>query len=320
MPESKQDAVELARKIIDEDTSWKRIGYDGGIMDERKLILAQAVLSMQGRIFNLEGDVMQGESAMGMVFEQVKRAGIANPRSDGSYIQTQKMVELAVDKLEAAEAQVTALRTALRKIEKELKQDPEPNHVVAARFIISSALSANPPAATDWQAQVTALRTALETAKQYSYSNAAVLTIINAALSANPPPAAPDTTLFQDGEFIAASGQTLPFKIECDALTDADWEWAARYVASYGHYSKVEGVPQGGLKFAEAFRPHLWSEGGLLILDDVLTTGESMERQRNGRTAKGVVLFARGPCPDWVTPIWTLAAPDTTAIVEAKDV
>ena len=135
----------------------------------------------------------------------------------------------------------------------------------------------------------------------------------------------PVTTLFQDGEFTAASGQTLPFKIECDALTDADWKWAARYVALRISFSFVEGVPEGGLWFADALAPYGDELGGaadhthhLLIVDDVLTTGESMERQRNGRTAKGVVLFARGPVPDWVTPIWTLVAPpDTTAIVGA---
>ncbi len=145
--------------------------------------------------------------------------------------------------------------------------------------------------------------------------------VLRAALSATPP-ATLVTTLFQDGEFTAASGQTLPFKIECDALSDADWEWAAKYVRSRVPFSLVEGVPEGGLKFAKALehRHDGGRTGKLLIVDDVLTTGESMERQRNGRTAKGVVLFARGPCPDWVTPIWTLAAPDTTAIVEAKDV
>lgn len=47
-----------------------------------------------------------------------------------------------------------------------------------------------------------------------------------------------------------------------------------------------------------------------VIVDDVLTTGESMEEMRlhySSRTI-GVVLFARGKCPDWVTPIFSLCS------------
>jgi adenine/guanine phosphoribosyltransferase-like PRPP-binding protein len=44
----------------------------------------------------------------------------------------------------------------------------------------------------------------------------------------------------------------------------------------------------------------------LLIVDDVWTTGGSMEEHRAGRDAIGAVLFARGPVADWVTPLFTL--------------
>jgi hypothetical protein len=47
-----------------------------------------------------------------------------------------------------------------------------------------------------------------------------------------------------------------------------------------------------------------------LIVDDVLTTGASMEAARAklwpGSLPLGVVIFARGPCPDWVWPIFRL--------------
>jgi orotate phosphoribosyltransferase len=110
--------------------------------------------------------------------------------------------------------------------------------------------------------------------------------------------------LFRSGEFTLASGAKSGRKIDCDALTDADWEtlaaWAAEVLPPFG---VVEGVPTGGLKFASALADHATLDaatGPLLIADDVLTTGGSMERQRAGRLAIGVVLFARGRLPDWV--------------------
>lgn len=56
---------------------------------------------------------------------------------------------------------------------------------------------------------------------------------------------------------------------------------------------------------AVALKPYATGEG-LLIVDDVLTTGRSMEKQRSKREAKGIVLFARGPCPLWVEAVWML--------------
>ncbi len=117
-------------------------------------------------------------------------------------------------------------------------------------------------------------------------------------------------TLFKRGNFTAHSGVTLPWKIECDALTDEDWECVATMAGNIiGPFMKVEGVPRGGLKFAEALRKKGNSKvvGAipLIIVDDVLTTGDSMNRHKGRLWAKGVVLFARGPCPEWITPIWT---------------
>ncbi len=53
-------------------------------------------------------------------------------------------------------------------------------------------------------------------------------------------------------------------------------------------------------------------DGPLLIVDDVLTTGKTMERQRirmgqRAKTAKGLVIFARALPPPWVQAIFTLA-------------
>lgn len=115
-------------------------------------------------------------------------------------------------------------------------------------------------------------------------------------------------TLFKIGQFTAASGKQLDWKVECDALTDMDWAWAAdqiyRRAAPYSH---CEGVPTGGLRLAEILNTYAHGDGTgpVLIVDDVLTTGGSMERQRAGRDAIGFVIFARGPLPSWVRALWT---------------
>jgi len=112
--------------------------------------------------------------------------------------------------------------------------------------------------------------------------------------------------LFQLGSFVLNSGRPADFKIESDALTDDDWKCLAyllsKRVAPFG---SVEGVPRGGLKLAGYLKEYA-TEGPVLIVDDVLTTGGSMDRVRAGRTANGAVVFARGVTPDWITPLFVM--------------
>jgi orotate phosphoribosyltransferase len=115
-------------------------------------------------------------------------------------------------------------------------------------------------------------------------------------------------SLFNHGAFTLHSGIASSFLIDCDALTDADLAAiAAQLVRGFAHFGRVEGVPQGGLRLAKAIEPWVneWSSR-LLIVDDVLTSGASMEEQRAGREAQGAVIFARGPCPDWIKPLFRL--------------
>ena len=115
-------------------------------------------------------------------------------------------------------------------------------------------------------------------------------------------------TLFKSGGFTLHSGAFTSWLIDCAALTDADLSTLAFLTVSlFGAYGEVEGVPEGGLRFARELRKFT-TVGPLLIADDVLTTGASMEAQRDGRKAKGVVIFARGPCPTWVTPLFSSTA------------
>jgi orotate phosphoribosyltransferase len=138
--------------------------------------------------------------------------------------------------------------------------------------------------------------------------------------------------LFQRGTFVLASGAKSGWKLECDSLTGEDWEalaFMAWQVA--GPFDGVHGVPRGGVVFADHLRQYNrrvpGGEGGtpgmadpgkalpMLIVDDVLTTGGSLrrfaaEKQKESGLAypiiRGVVVFARGDCPAWVTPLFQM--------------
>jgi orotate phosphoribosyltransferase len=109
--------------------------------------------------------------------------------------------------------------------------------------------------------------------------------------------------------FVSHSGRQLDFKIECDALTDEEIATFAAIIAARQGFSEVVGVPRGGIRLADALRSHC-TEGPLLVVDDVLTTGWSMEEYRaGGHDVIGAVMFARGPCPDWVLPVFQMTEP-----------
>ena len=130
-------------------------------------------------------------------------------------------------------------------------------------------------------------------------------------------------SLFQHGIFVLHSGRASGFKIECDALSDTDWVALSMVGASLvGPFGQVIGVPRGGTRLAEALAEHRTpSAGRLLIVDDVLTTGMSMEEMRR-KCARddviGLVAFARGLCPDWVIPIFQMTQP--LPVVESPSV
>ena len=117
--------------------------------------------------------------------------------------------------------------------------------------------------------------------------------------------------LFETGDFKLHSGGSSSFKIDCDALTDEDWQTLAKIISDRFRFGKVVGIPTGGLKLAEALEPYI-SEGEkrILFVDDVLTTGGSMREMRAkwGGTGFGVVVFARGKCPYWIIPMFSMSA------------
>ncbi len=135
-------------------------------------------------------------------------------------------------------------------------------------------------------------------------------------------------TLFQENDFVSHSGITLSWKIDCDSLNDEDIETLAGIIGNRYGFKRVVGVPTGGDRLAEALkkyeRPELWST---LIVDDVMTTGASMEQAKleavdsypdldlKDTFVMGIVLFSRIPaedCPSWIRPlfqVWDLEDP-----------
>ncbi len=85
--------------------------------------------------------------------------------------------------------------------------------------------------------------------------------------------------LFQQVDFISHAGIPMSWKIEMDALTDAEWDACAKMVMEYQKlpFYKAVGIPRGGVKFANALNKYASDnpEDPVLIADDVYTTGTS---------------------------------------------
>jgi len=119
--------------------------------------------------------------------------------------------------------------------------------------------------------------------------------------------------LFNIGEFKLHSGAISGFKIDCDALNDEDMESIAKIISEKLEFSRVIGIPNGGLRLAKALEKYKENTGSILIVDDVLTTGDSMAEQydklketNKDKDIVGMVLFARGKCPWWVISLFEL--------------
>lgn len=119
-------------------------------------------------------------------------------------------------------------------------------------------------------------------------------------------------SLFQLGEFVPHSGGRSNYTIDCRRLTPSDWEALAVLAKErVGEFGLVVGVPTGGLNFARALWRHRTpGDETVLVCDDVMTTGRSMEEFRKAirHPSAGVVAFARSPCPNWVMPLFVLGS------------
>ena len=114
-------------------------------------------------------------------------------------------------------------------------------------------------------------------------------------------------TLFHKQDFVGASGIPLTWKIECDALTDDDWDCIA-YVGSQmlSPFVIAVGVPTGGERLAKAMNKYATPTSlSPLVVDDVWTTGKSFNEFKRAfektyclfskQNILGFVAFARGP-------------------------
>lgn len=124
-------------------------------------------------------------------------------------------------------------------------------------------------------------------------------------------------TLFRWGEFTSHSGVKLPFKIDCDVLSDADIIGIANYIRSKARWTVTYSISSGGDRLAEELLKRESLSRKVIIVDDVLTTGASMEKQKaqllkephNGIKEKDVigwVIFARSKPPNWINAVFTM--------------
>jgi hypothetical protein len=103
--------------------------------------------------------------------------------------------------------------------------------------------------------------------------------------------------LFNRGKFLSHAGLELDWKIECDALTDEDWECLAKMISEKTEFRSVYGIPRGGTKLATALVKYCNPTSPIhLVVDDVWTTGKSM-REVMKPGDMGFVVFARQKIP-----------------------
>lgn len=131
--------------------------------------------------------------------------------------------------------------------------------------------------------------------------------------------------LFQWGNFKLHSGEESWWRIDCDALSDSEIELFAKLIREkIGPFTEVicpdshHGSAAPKLVRALYRYKSDWLPGRNifvpLLVDDVLTTGKSLEELKmsrmkiwpHGAEPVGIVLFARGECPDWITPVFRM--------------
>jgi hypoxanthine phosphoribosyltransferase len=146
-----------------------------------------------------------------------------------------------------------------------------------------------------------------------------------------------ERTFLKRETFKGHSGQMLDFKIECDALSEDDWDCLAwiirkRLMADKVAYNRAIGIPRGGIPFARALNRYANPKANVVLLaDDVWTTGGSMRKAHQdlnlqyenpeedfansclpgevlapGEEIRGVVAFARAKIDPWVMAAFVL--------------
>jgi hypothetical protein len=125
------------------------------------------------------------------------------------------------------------------------------------------------------------------------------------------------TDLFQSGKFKLHSGKIRGWKIECDNLSDQEIETMVKMaIPRLPSFTALVSVPRGGDRIVKALVPYLNKATGVkprrLIVDDVLTTGNSIKDRRDQYKDQimtyGFVLFScKGNLPGWIIPLFQIA-------------
>jgi|TARA_R110000822_G_scaffold197597_7_gene335637 hypothetical protein len=108
--------------------------------------------------------------------------------------------------------------------------------------------------------------------------------------------------LFQKQKFTSHAGIPMTWKIEMDAISDKEWDCLASMIMDHQKepFSKVVGIPRGGVKLQNALKKYSEWEGKhpCLVVDDVYTTGTSFREfctTKETMFAYKWVIFARKP-------------------------
>ena len=112
--------------------------------------------------------------------------------------------------------------------------------------------------------------------------------------------------MFEYGDYVLHSGSHSAFRIDCTALTHYDLcALASMVVPTLKPFGQVYGIPRGGIRFADVLQSYS-TIGSRLVVDDVLTTGASMQDEYM-QGDQGLVIFARThDVPTWVHAMFTM--------------
>tara|TARA_B100000945_G_C20407237_1_gene610683 strand:+ start:641 stop:1084 length:444 start_codon:yes stop_codon:yes gene_type:complete len=123
--------------------------------------------------------------------------------------------------------------------------------------------------------------------------------------------------LFVEEDFIGHSGGELHWKIECDALFPNEWKCIAKMIMEHEKrpFQAAIGIPRGGITLSKYLNEYSTQnpEDPYLIVDDVLTTGGSMNyfveqyfRNREPNEYFGWVVFSRKSPASWIKALFQM--------------
>jgi hypothetical protein len=123
--------------------------------------------------------------------------------------------------------------------------------------------------------------------------------------------------LFQKIDFTSHAGLDLTWKIEMDALSHREWECISHMIRELSPpFREAIGIPRGGNVLGKLLNRHGTGkeEDPICIVDDVLTTGMSMDTYREEMDierwqkscALGWVVFARVRPPKWIKALFQM--------------